>query len=250
MNVSRETLEREVNMKVLVACEESQRVCAAFRERGHECYSCDILECSGNHPEWHIVADVIPLLPGNCEFKTCDGVTHTIRGKWDMILAFPPCTHLAVSGAAHFKKKRESGVQRDGIEFFCKFLSVDCEKVAIENPIGIISGEYVTKWYPDLAHKYNLPQKPTQIIHPWQYGDSYEKSTCLWLKGLPQLKPTNIVPKGEFKEWVDKKTGKVKRQPLWFFEALTNAKTPEERAKIRSKTFPGIAKAMAEQWGG
>lgn len=96
---------------------------------------------------------------------------------------------------------------------------------------------------------YNLPQKPTQIIHPWQYGDSYEKSTCLWLKGLPQLKPTNIVSKGEFKEWVDKKTGKVKRQPLWFFEALTNAKTPEERAKIRSKTFPGIAKAMAEQWG-
>lgn len=147
------------------------------------------------------------------------------------------------------EKKREDGRQVEGIEFFCKFLTVDCDKIAIENPIGIISGDYIPKHFPYLSEKYNLPKKPSQIIHPWQFGDKFEKSTCLWLKGLPLLKETNVVEKGEFKEWVDKKTGKIKKQPLWFFEALKNAKTPEERAKARSKTFPGIAKAMAQQWG-
>ena len=128
-------------MKVLIACEESQAVCKEFRRLGHEAYSCDIIECSGGHPEWHIMQDVLPLLNGRCKFVTMDGVFHTIDGKWDMVIAFPPCTHLAVSGAAWFEKKRADGRQREGIEFFCRFLAIDCERVAIENPVGIISGE-------------------------------------------------------------------------------------------------------------
>lgn len=237
-------------MKVLVACEESQEVCKAFRQKGHEAYSCDIIECSGGHPEWHIQGDALPLLDGNCSFVTMDGTGHTVSGRWDMIIAFPPCTHLAVSGAAHFEKKREDGRQRWGIEFFCQFLNADCDKVSIENPVGIISGDYIPKWFPDLAEKYGLPKKPTQIIHPWMFGDNFSKSTCLWLKGLPFLVPAVLEePELEWKEWVDKRTGRKKRQPMWFYEALLNSKTPEERAKIRSKTFPGIAEAMAEQWG-
>ena len=237
-------------MKVLVACEESQAVCKAFRAKGHEAYSCDVQECSGGHPEWHIMQDVVPLLNGRCIFKTTDGIEHSIDGKWDLIIAFPPCTHLAVSGAAHFEKKRADGRQKEGIEFFCQFLNADCEKVVIENPIGIISGDYIPKHFPELAEKYELPKKPTQIIHPWMFGDNFSKSTCLWVKGVEPLIPEIIEqPELEWKEWVDKKTGKKKRQPKWFFDALVNAKTPEERSQIRSKTFPGIARAMAEQWG-
>ena len=237
-------------MKVLVACEESQRVCVAFRAKGHEAYSCDVQECSGGHPEWPIMQDVVPLLNGRCIFKTTDGVEHSIDGKWDMIIAFPPCTHLAVSGAAHFERKRADGRQKEGIEFFCRFLNADCEKVVIENPIGIISGDYIPKYFPELAKKYELPKKPTQIIHPWMFGDAFSKSTCLWIKGVEPLKPEIIEqPELEWKEWVDKKTGKKKRQPKWFFDALVNAKTPEERNQIRSKTFSGIARAMSEQWG-
>lgn len=238
-------------MKILVACEESQAVTKELRRLGHEAYSCDIVECSGGHPEWHIMQDVLPLLNGNCRFNTVDGLDHVINGKWDMLIAFPPCTHLAVSGAAHFEKKRADGRQREGIEFFCKFLTADCERIAIENPIGIISGDYIPKHFPYLAQKHNLPIKPTQVIHPWMFGDNYSKSTCLWLKGLDSLVPlVTEQPELEWKEWVDKKTGKKKRQPLWFYEALAKSKTPEERAAIRSKTFPGIAKAMAEQWAG
>ena len=229
-------------MRVLVACEESQAVCTAFREKGHEAYSCDIIECSGGHPEWHIQGDVLPLLNGRCEFKTMDGQTHKVEGKWDMIITFPPCTHLAVSGAAWFEKKRADGRQREGIDFFCKFLEADCDRIAIENPVGIISGDYIPKWFPDLAEKYCLPQKPSQTIHPWQFGDSYEKTTCLWLKGLPSLIPTNIVDRGEF---IRHKSGKVK--PKWFADAFKLP--PDERARVRSKTFPGIAQAMADQWG-
>ena len=237
-------------MKVLVACEESQTVCKAFRERGHAAYSCDIQEPSGGHPEWHIMQDVLTLLNGRCNFRTMDGVEHYIDDKWDMIIAFPPCTHLAVSGAPHFEKKRADGRQRSGIEFFCKFLNADCDKISIENPIGIISGIYILEHFPDLAERYNLPIKPTQIIQPWMFGNNYEKSTCLWLKGLPALIPqVTEQPELEWKEWVNKKTGRKKREPLWLYEALVNSKTPEERAKIRSKTFPGIAAAMAEQWG-
>lgn len=235
-------------MKILVSCEESQRVTIEFRARGHEAYSCDIIECSGGHPEWHVMQDVLPLLNGNCIFKTCDGVEHHIEGKWDMIIAFPPCTHLAVSGARHFETKRLDGRQREGIEFFCQFLVADCDKVMIENPVNIISGDYIPKHFPDLAEKYDLPRKPTQIIQPWMFGDNFAKSTCLWLKGLPPLVPeVTEEPEMEYLEWVSKKTGKPKRQAKWYQDALRLP--PDERAKVRSKTFPGVARKMAETWG-
>ena len=176
-----------------------------------------------------------------------DDENHCVS-NWDMIIAVPPCTHLAVSGARHFEKKRTDGRQREGIEFFCKFLEVECERVVIENPVGIISGDYIPKYFPDLAERFNLPQKPTQIIHPWMFGDNYSKSTCLWEKGVKPLEPLiNDRPELEWFECIDKKTGKKKRQPKWYADAW---KLPaEERARVRSKTFPGIAKAMAEQWG-
>ena len=205
-------------MKVLVACEESQAVCKAFREKGHEAYSCDIVPCSGGHPEWHLQQDVLPLL----------------KEKWDMIIAFPPCTYLTVTGNRWFNIDRygEKAIQRhkdrkDAIDFFMTFANADCEKIAIENPVGIMSSEW---------------RKPNQIINPWQFGDAYEKKTCLWLKGLPELKPTNIVeipPRKRFDSG--------KSMPSWYAEAWHLPK--EERAKLRSKTFPGIARAMAEQWG-
>ena len=203
-------------MKILVACEESQAVTIELRKLGHEAYSCDILPCSGGHPEWHLQQNVIPLL----------------KEKWDMIIAFPPCTHLACSGARHFAEKIKDGRQQQGIDFFMQFVNADCPRIAIENPIGIMSSKY---------------RKPDQIIQPWMFGDKYTKSTCLWLKGLPLLEPTNTVEKGEFIEWINKK-GRKKRQPKWFFEALKKAKTSEERSILRSKTFPGIALAMATQW--
>ena len=205
-------------MKVLVACEESQAVCKAFREKGHEAYSCDIVPCSGGHPEWHLQQDVLPLL----------------KEKWDMIIAFPPCTYLTVTGNRWFNIDRygEKAIQRhkerkDAIDFFMAFANADCEKIAIENPVGIMSSEW---------------RKPSQIINPWQFGDAFEKKTCLWLKGLPELKPTNIVeipPRKRFDSG--------KSMPSWYAEAWHLPK--EERAKLRSKTFPGIAQAMAEQWG-
>jgi site-specific DNA-cytosine methylase len=151
---------------------------------------------------------------------------------WDMIIAFPPCTDLAVSGARHFERKIADGSQQKSIDFFMRIANMDCEKIAIENPIGIMSG----KW-----------RKPDQIIQPWQFGDKAQKSTCLWLKGLPKLVPTEIVDKGEFFEFTSKK-GEKKRMPMWYYKALQDAKTPEQRRTLRSKTFSGIAKAMAEQW--
>ena len=219
-------------MRILVACEESQNVTNELRKLGHEAYSCDIQMHSGSHDEWHICQDVLPLLNGFCKFKTVDGNYHEINSKWDMIIAFPPCTDLCVSGARHFAKKQADGRQQRSIDFFMKFVNADCDKIAIENPIGIMSTKY---------------RKPDQIIQPWQFGDKYSKSTCLWLKNLPLLVPTKIVEKGEFIEWIDK-NGKKKRQAKWFYEALRNSKNAEERAKIRSKTFPGIANAMATQW--
>lgn len=208
-------------MRVLVACEESQEVTRRLREWDCEAYSCDTQDCSGGFNDWHIKDDVL----------------NVINDKWDMIIAFPPCTHLAVSGARHFEKKRKDGRQRQAIEFFMQIMNADCEFIAIENPVGIISGNYIKKHYPDLCEKYSLPIKPTQIIQPWQFGDEAQKTTCLWLKNLPKLNPTKIVGRGDF--WVSP-DGK-KRMPKWFSD--------NKCSKIRSKTFPGIAQAMADQWG-
>ena len=235
--------------KVLVACEESQAVTIEFRKRGVEAYSCDIIDCSGNHPEWHIKADVLPLINGNCKFKTVDGVEHKIVGKWDAIIAFPPCTHLAVSGASYFEKKRNDGRQRFGIDFFGKIMNADCDKIVVENPVNIISGNYIKKFFPDLCDKYGFPIQPTQRVQPWMFGDNNSKRTCFWIKGLsPLVAEVNQQPELDWVEWTDHKTGKKKRQDKWFYDAFFKTKSSEERQKIRSKTFPGIARAMAEQW--
>ena len=203
-------------MRILVACEESQAVTIELRKLGHEAFSCDILPCSGGHPGWHIQKDVFEVM----------------HKSWDMMIAFPPCTHLSVSGAKHFKEKIADGRQQQGVEFFMALVNAPIPKIAIENPIGVMSTKY---------------RKPNQIIQPWQFGDEAQKSTCLWLKNLPELLPTKIVGKGEFTEWISKK-GVKKKQPTWYYDALKNAKSNEERSMIRSKTFPGIAKAMAKQW--
>lgn len=210
-------------MQILIACEESQAVCKEMRRLGHECYSCDIQECSGGHPEWHIMADVIPLLNGRCSFATMDGAGHTIQGRWDMIIAHPPCTDIAASGAAWFKKKREDGRQQRSIEFFMKFANADCDRIAIENPVGIMS----TVW-----------RKPDQIIQPWMFGHPEKKATCLWLHGVNKLFAINDV------------SDYMKTLPKNKQERLHYLPPSEDRAKIRSKTFPGIARAMAEQWAG
>ena len=231
-------------MKILVACEESQAVTQELRRLGHEAYSCDVIDQSGGHPEWHIMQDVLPLLNGDCVFTTTDGVMHEIKGEWDMLIAFPPCTHLAVSGARHFEKKRADGRQREGIEFFCRFLKAKCGRIAIENPVGIISGDYIPQWFPDLAERYNLPQKPSQIIQPFEFGDPHKKTTCLWLKGLPLLTPTRIVePRLVSYKCKNGKTAT-------FSQHMVRGFKDGDRAKHRSKTFPGIAKAMAKQWAG
>lgn len=235
-------------MKILVACEESQAVTIELRRLGHEAYSCDLLECSGGHQEWHIQEDVLPLLNGRCFFRTMDGAVHCIDDRWDMIIAFPPCTHLAVSGARHFEQKRLTGVQREGIEFLCQFLNADCDRISIENPVGIISGDYIPKWFPDLAEKYGLPIKPSQIIQPYMFGDHARKTTCLWLKGLPLLKPTEIVDPGEIvgKGFSVGASLDTARDANGKIISWNDPRT----ARIRSKTFPGTAKAMAEQWAG
>lgn len=201
-------------MNVLIACEESQRVCIEFRKKGHLAFSCDIEECSGGHPEWHIKEDVLRILNGECGFKTQNGDDWIFPCKWDLIIAFPPCTHLAVSGARYFEQKRKDGRQQQGIDFFMEFTKADCEKIAVENPIGIMSTHY---------------RKPDQIIQPWMFGHGETKATCLWLKNLPKLEPTNIVEGREQRIW---------RMP-----------PGPERAKERSKTYEGIAKAMANFWG-
>ena len=216
-------------MKILVACEESQAVAKELRKLGHDAYSCDIIKCSGGHPEWHILHDVLPLLNGRCSFYTFDGKEHHINDRWDMIIAFPPCTHLSSSGQWAYNKGKDINLKKDGIDFFMQFVKADCDKIAIENPIGVMSSEY---------------RKPDQIIQPWFFGDPFSKSTCLWLKGLDKLKQQNFIkPEEEYIEWIDKKTGKLKRQAKWMVGLPAS-----ERAKIRSATFPGIAKAMAVQW--
>lgn len=222
-------------MRVLVACEESQAVTKELRRLGHEAYSCDIIDQSGGHPEWHIRWDALALINGNCSFITADGKMHRIDDKWDMLLAFPPCTYLTVTGNRWFNVDRygEKAVQRyqdreEAIKFFMAFANANCDRIAIENPIGIMSGIW---------------RKPNQIIHPYMFGDPERKSTCFWLKGLHELCPTNIVKPNIIKY----KNGKGTDSP-WHMNTMGLPK--QERAKQRSKTFPGIAKAIAEQWGG
>ena len=214
--------------RILIACEESQAVCIEFRKLGHEAFSCDIQECSGGHPEWHYQQDIFEV----------------INLGWDAMISFPPCTHLAVSGAPHFAKKIADGRQQQGIDFFMAMIKAPIEKIAVENPIGIMSKNY---------------RLPDQIIQPYFFGDPFQKSTCLWLKNLPLLFHSESIDlfndnvthsdksELEYFEWVDKK-GVKKRQPLWYYNAFKNAKSKDERSRLRSKTFPGIAKAMAEQW--
>lgn len=205
-------------MRVLLACEESQAVTKEFRRLGHEAYSCDVLPCSGGHPEWHLQQDVSALL----------------KEQWDMIIAFPPCTFLTVTGNRWFNIERygDKAIKRHhdrqlAIDFFMMFANADCPKIAIENPVGVMS----TIW-----------RKPNQIINPYEFGDPFEKKTCLWLKGLPNLESTNIVEPPKRTQF---KSGKS--MPTWYSEAWKLPK--EERAKLRSKTFQGIAQAMANQWG-
>ena len=209
---------RDIN--ILIACEESQRVCEAFRKRGGKAYSCDIIECSGGHPEWHIMQDVIPLLNGGCSFKTMDGVEHSIDGKWDLIIAHPPCTYLSNAGARFLYPKgvlNEERLEKGMIakDFFMHFYNADCDRIAIENPIP--------------SKVYGLPPY-TQTIQPWMFGHPVQKKTCLWLNGLPELQPTNVVEERQ----------STKIPGNWFNSG------GKERQKNRAKTFPGIAKAMAE----
>ena len=186
-------------MKILIACEESQAVTIEMRALGHEAYSCDVLPPSGGYPEWHLQSDVSEVL----------------GDEWDMVVAFPPCTHLSVSGARWFKEKIADGRQAKAIDFFMQFTGLDVARVAIENPISIMSTRY---------------RKPDQIIQPWQHGHGETKATCLWLKGLPVIKPTNVVDGREQRVW------KMPPSP--------------QRSIMRRKTYTGIAKAMAEQWAG
>lgn len=236
-------------MKVLVACEESQAVTIELRKLGHEAYSCDIIECSGGHPEWHIQQDVIPLLNGNCKFKTVDLVEHTVDRRWDMIVAFPPCTYLTSAGTRHYSlrmnpewKVRQREMLRDeAANFFLAFANADCGRIAIENPVGYMN----THW-----------RKPDQIIHPYFFAESeddennyVQKRTCLWLKGLPALERISDLPKPEPQYFCQGE--KCKGKAIGWCEGIKGTSGGQAgRAKARSKTFPGIAKAMAEQWAG
>lgn len=221
-------------IKILIACEESQRVCTAFRERGFEAYSADIQEPSGGHPEWHILGDVLKVLNGG-EFWTMDGAEHIVE-KWDCIIAHPPCTYLSNAGACRLYKningktyidreRFEKGL--DGKEFFMRFVDAECRNIAVENPIP--------------SAVFRLPQY-TQSIQPFQFGHPYSKNTCLWLRGLPPLKPTKTIT--EYKPYVSCGTSKNKGN-----KDKAGVSRAGGAAKIRAKTFPGIAQAMARQWG-
>lgn len=219
-------------MKILVACEESQAVTKELRALGHEAYSCDLMECSGGHPEWHYLGDCVPLLNGFCRFQTCDGQVHTIESRWHMIIAFPPCTKTSNAGARHLWKGGKLNLQRyfDGMcgkAFFETIRHADCDRIAVENPT------------PSKVFDYPAP---TQAVQPYEYGHPYTKKTLLWLKGLEPLIPTN----------------KVKPEKTWCPSGSYSGKHGDQhrgmftrdRARNRAKTFPGIARAMAEQWAG
>lgn len=225
---------------ILIACEESQEICKAFRALGHNAFSCDIIEPSGGHPEWHILGDCLPYINGNCKFKTMDNQEHEISGPWDLLIAHPPCTRLAVSGNRWYNVERYGDAARqklkereEAADFFMKFINADCEHTAVENPIGVMNTRY---------------RKPNQIIQPYWFGHPVSKSTCLWLKNLPLLEPTNMVEPEKIhskgasggysgNSWqVYDENGKVLK--------YNDPKT----AAARSKTFPGVAAAIAEQW--
>lgn len=221
-------------MKVLIACEESQRVCIAFRERGHQAFSCDIEDCSGGHPEWHIKGDVLKVLnPAKqaisgddwygFKFRTQDGVLHCIDGKWDLIIAHPPCTYLSNAGARFLYPKGVLNEDRLKLglaakDFFMQLYNADCDKICVENPIP--------------SRVFGLP-KYSQAVQPYEHGHPFKKKTCFWLKNLPLLQPTNIVDVRE----------STKIAGNWF------NKGGKDRQKNRAKTFEGIAKAMSQQWG-
>ena len=220
-------------MNVLVACEESQRVCTAYRENGHNAFSCDIIECSGGHPEWHIMQDVIPILTGNCEFETMDGTKHRIIGKWDLIIAHPPCTRLCNSGQRwlyfgpeEYKEKKRKE-KEEAIKFFMTIANADCDRIAIENPSGIMSTIY---------------RKPDFTYNPYDFeGETECKKTCWWLKGLKPLKPTRKIPLPK----------EERTQGIWksHFDGKIIGWDNPECARMRSQTPLGVAKTMPEQWG-
>ena len=219
-------------MNVLIACEESQRVCKAFRARGHRAFSADIQECSGGHPEWHILGDVLPLLNGNCEFTLQNRERERQIGRWDLIIAHPPCTYISNAGARWLYKGGQLNIERyiegmKGAMFLMKMLAADCDRVAVENPIP--------------SKIYDLPQC-TQIIQPYEYGEPFSKKTCLWIRGMKPLQPTNILT--EYKPYCSSGSYSGSHDPK--FKGVSRA---GGSAKIRSKTFKGIAEAMAEQWG-
>lgn len=231
-------------LNVLVACEESQRVCTEFRRLGHNAFSCDILKCSGGHPEWHFNQDVLEVIKNKGGMLET-GEEYYIEGDWDLMVAHPPCTYLAVSGAKWYYHPDDKDLpieqrrphpnfpnraqdREEAANFFMELANSDIEHIAIENPVGIMNTRF---------------RKPDQVVQPYFFGDAASKSTCLWLKNLPLLKPTNIVDKGEYIEF---KSGK--KIPKWYSDGLTKTKSAEERRRWRSKTFPGFAKAIAEQW--
>lgn len=221
-------------MRILVACEESQTVCMAFRAKGHEAYSCDIQPCSGGHPEWHVQGDALRLIDGDCAFETMDGHTHTIDGQWDLLIAHPPCTYLSCAGNSALSPKSRNTSEivervkkrREAAAFFMQFVFARCQRRVIENPVGFMNTRF----------------RPADcIIHPYMFGDNAMKRTCLWCFGVPPLKPTCDAPPPE-PTYTDK-TGRKR----YYTDAISGR--GKGAAKLRSKTFPGIAEAMAEQWG-
>lgn len=236
-------MRREIN--VLVACEESQAVCKAFRKLGQNAYSCDILPSSGGHPEWHFCHDIVTVL-NRTDLTLENGDQANINAEWDIMIGHPPCTFLAVSGAKwyyhpddkdlpieqrrpHPKFPNRAKDREDGAAFFMLLANADIKRIAIENPVGIMS----RRW-----------RKPNQTIQPYMFGDPFSKGTCLWLKNLRELHPSRETD--DRGEWIV--FGSGKKLPKWYSDGLTKTKSAEERRTARSKTFPGIARAIAEQW--
>ena len=220
-------------MNILIACEESQEITKRFRQKGARCFSCDILACSGGHPEWHIQDDCLPLLNGNCYFNTADGKAHFVD-KWDLLIAHPPCTYLSIAGNKYFnvdvygEKAKKRILERErAVEFFMQFTKSNCEHIAIENPVGFMNTRY---------------RKPDQICQPWWFGSPNRKPLCLWLKNLPKLLKTNPVDPIV----IENKTGNNSGSSPW--HALTFGLPEAERRRIRSKTFPEVAEAIVNQW--